>query len=90
MFKYLTRCCAAALAASALLFAAAPGALCDASVDSMLEESYKAGYLQTGSQANLRKLPNKKSNMIDQLKGSTLVEVLDTTEDGWADRKSVV
>ena len=84
MLKCLTRCCAAALAAFSLFFAAPISALCDTGVDSMLENSYKSGYLQTGKQANLRKLPNKKSTMLDQLKGRTLVEVLDVTEDGWA------
>lgn len=82
MIKRFTRYCAAALAASALMLSTPGSALADA--QSMLEESYKAGYLLTAKQANLRKLPSKKSNMIDQLKGNTLVEVLDITDDGWA------
>ena len=72
---------AAAFLAALCLFAA-PAAMAE-DTQAMLEDSYKAGYLQTAKQANLRKLPDKKSAMIDQLSGDTLVEVLDTTETGW-------
>lgn len=82
MMKRLIRGCAAALAVSSLLVSAP--ALCESETEILLEESYKEGYLVTAKQANMRKLPDKRSNMLDQLRGGTLVEVLDATDDGWA------
>ena len=83
--KTPTRLCAAALAACALLLAPAPAPL----AAHALAESETAGssVLQTSKKANMRKEPDKKSDIRETLKAGTQVEVLDQTgigENTWA------
>ena len=80
-----TRLCAAALAACALLLASAPAHI----AVSALAESETAGssVLQTAKKANMRKEPDKKSDIRETLKAGTQVVVLDQTgigENTWA------
>ena len=70
-----TKFCAAALAACALTFASLPDYLLPASIAQA--EAAAGNFLQTSKQANMRKEPDKRSDIREKLKKGTKVEILD-------------
>ncbi|MGN0774953.1 MAG: SH3 domain-containing protein, partial [Candidatus Ventricola sp.] len=83
--KTPTRLCAAALAACALLLAPAP--VPTAGLALAESGTVSSSILQTAKKANMRKEPDKKSDIRETLKAGTQVEVLDQTgigENTWA------
>ena len=77
--------CAAALAACALAFSPLTIAHLPAAVAE--SEAALGEYLQTAKQANMRKEPDKRSDIREKLKKGTKIEVLDRVgmgENAWA------
>ena len=78
-----TKLCAAALAACALAFSPLPDALLPAAAKA---EATAGSFLQTAKQSNMRKEPDKRSDIREKLKKGTKVEILDKVgmgEDAW-------